>query len=1386
MMHGYSLLEKQCPKCSMPLTEYKSIIDCVVCPALEKKAEKVKHRRDKGERERVRVMLENQLHQQRKISHAKKNRFVEKARHLKDVSTHLLTQGAAPANLDISNRPDTTRDTHEEQSIKSLTKVLTCQTESSTILDSPQAGFGTQDGFGTHESVHGDKESSEKEPTKEETSKEESGKDAMKDTSKDHMTATDGMPSLDIETRSLPTKKSVSEHAANSTSSVTMRTSKSAGAVEVQRKFEETKTAVSEKSVPQQSSILEDNPPISKRGPAKRLTDRCRPVRPVMGIVKVTPQPGSQLGSRTVNLTWNSEPNKNTAMSVRSDKPQLDTKQLPIDTDSLSKNQASSEMADSFVTSKNSQHDSQVVDKRQESTTPENSRLHTEQKNVPNEGKVTVMQVTADESHDDITKVSSLHSDSTISTKSRTFHRKITPVPVSAKKRSVGSIVEDNATVALQKLSSETDPRRDRVTKKISVEDEAGETKKATNNIKSSIKSFSGEQSSVSAAAKTQQASNSKPVQETKSNKSSKSLILPIQETSSNKSTKSANASKSKESSTPKLPQSPRSLPLTETTHAGQHQSIEVASNENEDTSHAPVHSRGPAIVTAAVEENMTEERENTEHSSDIVQCNSSEKRDPSVSESNRDTFDLPEKLEITQASLPNERVSVSRNVQSADSVKSMASQKSETESEVSRKKHWDLLRSESRALLARRCIVGWRCVPETCKGAECGDIQLVAKGKTVECVICGGTGTGNDGVYGQLPTDIVKDPVEECLSVLNGDDPLDIAPVPVCRGITDISIEKSSIQALSPTVMSLVATDQSPRTGVSISQLHRDFESKRSAVSQQIAAKLSQGWSLLNLTCPLCVMPLMTDEEGQVEVCLLCGVVGANSNNAAASGRSVATAVTYASSAKSKDSMDDDEGSTSSASKNKAPDQTEGTSDHSGSATSDITDRITRSSMHVRIGTPPRGDPPASQGYNAVHRRHQLEVEGSRMEWMSVSGESYDNNIKVDPEESGHSLTHTPSIVESEENDMVNECVNAEEDKQVHSLVESASDDTSDSQPDEKVLTKSDRIMSTRQRGSEELDDGSALFAVALPKGFNVGEGHAVTDMMNAAKSSDSSLRVDSQSTPSPNSAAYRLPSPGMTEASLPKMSSPSSRVASPGSSQQTCRLGGFNQAKQHSTVPTHAKGRHTRQPSLDSQCSVASTGSSRRRVTPECPAGRPRYARLTALSTPAKHHHHHPVEQATSRASPTDSPILQMAPRPYHRKHPMRSPSSASLSSMVSASSSASSSLALKVPVDKRRMGGASITSVSDSPNFMSCDGPLDDEMMDIVSTLSGTTRSVTSEAIDQLLARIEDTQVELVAAEKEEDGIQKQERLKELLNRLSIAAAAIQELDNGSQFD
>ena len=92
MMQGYSLLEKQCPHCCMPLTEFKGAIDCVVCPALKKKSEKVKNQRDKTERERVRLLLETQLLQQKKLAHSKKNRLFDSLPHpLEEVHIHVFS-----------------------------------------------------------------------------------------------------------------------------------------------------------------------------------------------------------------------------------------------------------------------------------------------------------------------------------------------------------------------------------------------------------------------------------------------------------------------------------------------------------------------------------------------------------------------------------------------------------------------------------------------------------------------------------------------------------------------------------------------------------------------------------------------------------------------------------------------------------------------------------------------------------------------------------------------------------------------------------------------------------------------------------------------------------------------------------------------------------------------------------------------------------------------------------------------------------------------------------------------------------------------------------------------------------------------------------------------
>ena len=55
-----------------------------------------------------------------------------------------------------------------------------------------------------------------------------------------------------------------------------------------------------------------------------------------------------------------------------------------------------------------------------------------------------------------------------------------------------------------------------------------------------------------------------------------------------------------------------------------------------------------------------------------------------------------------------------------------------------------------------------------------------------------------------------------------------------------------------------------------------------------------------------------------------------------------------------------------------------------------------------------------------------------------------------------------------------------------------------------------------------------------------------------------------------------------------------------------------------------------------------------------------------------------------------------------------------------------------------------------------------------------------SVTSEAIDALLLRIEETQTQLALAGDEEDSLEKREKLARLLEQLSAAAAAVEEMD------
>ena len=160
----------------------------------------------------------------------------------------------------------------------------------------------------------------------------------------------------------------------------------------------------------------------------------------------------------------------------------------------------------------------------------------------------------------------------------------------------------------------------------------------------------------------------------------------------------------------------------------------------------------------------------------------------------------------------------------------------------------WETLRTEGRAIMTRRVMAGWVLLAEFCKGAQCHSSPVIAKAGKKECVVCGGCGNGLDGAY------------------ITVDDFLPAsAPEPV---VSDSSINRESKST--PTFSSPVSSP----TAHTATEVQDDFESKRSMVSKEIGKRMVDGWTLLDVSCPTCVMPLMMDTAGKTDICVLCGNV--------------------------------------------------------------------------------------------------------------------------------------------------------------------------------------------------------------------------------------------------------------------------------------------------------------------------------------------------------------------------------------------------------------------------------------------------------------------------------------------------------------------------------
>jgi uncharacterized Zn finger protein (UPF0148 family) len=158
------------------------------------------------------------------------------------------------------------------------------------------------------------------------------------------------------------------------------------------------------------------------------------------------------------------------------------------------------------------------------------------------------------------------------------------------------------------------------------------------------------------------------------------------------------------------------------------------------------------------------------------------------------------------------------------------------SESEVFEER-WETLRMESRSIMTRRVLQGWDLLPVGCKGSECHLSPLVCKLGTKECVVCGGTGTGEDGVY-----------IDEDAEKPNVIQPNMLPKTYVYDNIDD-------------DVLTYGKQDK-----------HDDFEQKREIVSKEIGKRMMMGWQLIDASCPRCIMPLMMDDLGNSDICVLCG----------------------------------------------------------------------------------------------------------------------------------------------------------------------------------------------------------------------------------------------------------------------------------------------------------------------------------------------------------------------------------------------------------------------------------------------------------------------------------------------------------------------------------
>jgi len=165
------------------------------------------------------------------------------------------------------------------------------------------------------------------------------------------------------------------------------------------------------------------------------------------------------------------------------------------------------------------------------------------------------------------------------------------------------------------------------------------------------------------------------------------------------------------------------------------------------------------------------------------------------------------------------------------------------TDSEINDER-WDTLRLEGRAIMTRRVLQGWTIISEACVAEQCHNSPLVEKNGAKECVVCGGCGDGKGGVFAvDTPEANAATPTPPPPSIAESDDSL-LGKNWLGNGQED------------------------------------EFEKKREIYSKEIGKKMLQGWNIIDSSCSQCVMPLMMDDKGNTNICIICGPMNTKQND--------------------------------------------------------------------------------------------------------------------------------------------------------------------------------------------------------------------------------------------------------------------------------------------------------------------------------------------------------------------------------------------------------------------------------------------------------------------------------------------------------------------------